>query len=221
MNLYGESGNVKALKRFIERQGVDVEIHFLTLYDKIDFKKYDLLYLGAGSEESEYMVLGDLYKYKDDIKQSIEDGKFWIATGNAMEIFGSKIRLKNDRPIECLGIFDFNAIEAPERLVSELTYEFEELGNEHKYILGFKNCNSSITNNSCERPFKYPDNIHYKNFYGMMFVGPVLVRNPYFTDHILEQLFKDKGLEYKPDYSASEYKAYHKYIENFISTKEN
>ena len=46
LNLYGESGNIKALKRFIERQNVECEIHFLTLGDKIDFEKYDLYYMG-------------------------------------------------------------------------------------------------------------------------------------------------------------------------------
>jgi len=65
MNLYGESGNVKALKKFIERQGIDVEIHFLTIDDKIDFKKYDFFYLGAGSEENEYIVLSELNNYRD------------------------------------------------------------------------------------------------------------------------------------------------------------
>lgn len=216
MNLYGESGNIKALKRFIERQGVDVEIHFLTIEDDIDFKKYDLYYLGAGSEECEYIVLSELYRYKDEITSAIEDGKIFLVTGNAFELFGKKIRLKNGRNIECLGIFDYNAIEAPERLVSELFYEWDELAPKGKYVVGFKNCNSNIVNNEYDRMFKFADNIHYKNFFGMMFVGPVLIRNPYFTDYILGILFKQKGLTYEPREDSLEYETYRKFLENFI-----
>ena len=39
LNLYGESGNVMALKRFIERANIETEIHFLTIGDKIDINK--------------------------------------------------------------------------------------------------------------------------------------------------------------------------------------
>lgn len=217
MNLYGESGNVKALKRFIERQGIDVEIHFLTLDDKIDFKKYDVCYIGAGSEENELMVLSHLYNYKDDIRKYIEDGKTFIATGNSMELFGKKIREKNGHSIECLGIFDYNAVEAKDRLVSELFYEFDELElDKGRNIIGFKNCNSNIVNNDDYRMFEFPDNIHYKNFYGMMFVGPVLIRNPYFTNYILKNLFETKGYDFNEDDTSIEFDAYREFIRNFI-----
>ena len=43
MNLYGESGNVKALKKQLEDQGVDVSIKFLTIDDELNFiKRYYL-----------------------------------------------------------------------------------------------------------------------------------------------------------------------------------
>ena len=44
LNLYGENGNIKALKKHLEEQNVKVNIEFLTLNDKIDFKRYDFVY---------------------------------------------------------------------------------------------------------------------------------------------------------------------------------
>ena len=67
LNLYGEVGNVRALSTFIERSGVDAEVHFLTINDKIDFEKYDIFFLGAGSEENQMLVLDDIMKYKKEI----------------------------------------------------------------------------------------------------------------------------------------------------------
>ena len=40
LNLYGENGNIKALKKHLEEQGVMVNVEFLTINDSIDFKKY-------------------------------------------------------------------------------------------------------------------------------------------------------------------------------------
>ena len=38
MNLYGENGNLRYLKKRLEEQGLDVSIEFLSIDDKIDFK---------------------------------------------------------------------------------------------------------------------------------------------------------------------------------------
>ena len=38
MNLYGENGNVRYLVKQLERQGIDAEVHFLSMEEKIDFK---------------------------------------------------------------------------------------------------------------------------------------------------------------------------------------
>lgn len=220
MNLYGESGNIKALKKFIEQQDVECEIHFLTLGDKIDFQKYDLYYIGQGSEEAEMMVLNDLYPYVEEIKRAIEDGKMFLATGNAMELFGTKIRAKEGKPIACLRVFSYNAVEANERLVSDIFYEFNELPQDKgRNILAFKNCKCNIVNNENNRPFQFSDNIHYKHFFGVMSVGPILIRNPYFTDYLLDELFTEKGYEYTPKTDSIEYRAYNEFVKNMITNR--
>lgn len=214
MNLYGESGNIRAIERFCERQNVNVSVDCLSLNDEIDFKKYDLYYMGAGNEENSYLVLSDLYKYKEEISSSIEAGKMFLITGNAFELFGKKKRLSNGQFIEGLEVFDYVAVETKERLVSEIIYDFDKL-DDGFHIVGFKNSNFSITNNNEYRMFGFSDNIHYKNFFGMMFIGPVLIRNPYFTNYLLEILFKDKGYEFKPICDTIEFKAYDEYLKNF------
>lgn len=217
MNLYGENGNVRAIEEFVHRQGIEVQVDKLSIGDKIDFKKYDIYYIGAGSEENEELVLMDLLKYKKALKEAIEAGKMFLATGNAMELFGKKIRTYEGASKDCLGIFDFSAVEASSRLVSEIFYEFDDLEeNKGRNFVAFKNCSTNIVNNEETRLFKFPDSIRYNNFFGMMLIGPVLVRNPYFTDYILKILFSEKGYEYKEQKDSIEYKAYHEFVENFI-----
>ena len=52
MNLYGENGNLRYFLKKLEEQDIKVELHFLTVGDKIDFEKYDFYYMGMGSEEN-------------------------------------------------------------------------------------------------------------------------------------------------------------------------
>lgn len=216
MNLYGESGNVKAFKHFVEKQGVNVEVHFFTIGDKIDFKKFDFYYIGAGSEETQKLVMKDLMKYKDEIIKAVDDGKMFLATGNAMELFGKKIRYLNGTSMECLNIFDYQSYEVKERLVSEIHYEYDKFPlDKGRYILGFKNCICNIVHNN-NRMFKYANNFNVNNFFAMNFVGPVLIRNPYFTNLLVQKLFEKKNFEYTIIEEGLEFDAYHKYVDNFI-----
>ena len=68
LNQYGEQGNILALKDSFRNQNIEVSIDLLSCGDKIDFKKYDLIYMGTGSDENLYIALEDIKKYKKELK---------------------------------------------------------------------------------------------------------------------------------------------------------
>lgn len=75
LNLYGEQGNILALKRAFKNQNVEIEVDYLSVQDKIDFKKYDLVYLGSGSTENLLIALEDIKRHKKELKKYIESKK--------------------------------------------------------------------------------------------------------------------------------------------------
>ena len=91
MNLYGENGNVRALEKTLNEQGINPIIDKLTIKDNINFNKYDVFYLGTGSEDDFKLVLADIIKYQSDIKEAIANNKVFITTGNALNLFGKKV----------------------------------------------------------------------------------------------------------------------------------
>ncbi|MDD4643499.1 MAG: glutamine amidotransferase, partial [Bacilli bacterium] len=80
LNLYGENGNVKVLKKQLENQGINVTVKFVTVDDDLEFDKYDLVYIGAGTEQNQKIALNHLLKYKDNIKDMIENNKVFLVT---------------------------------------------------------------------------------------------------------------------------------------------
>ena len=60
MNLYGEIGNIMALEEAFNNQDMYTEITNLTVGDNIDFNKYDIYYMGCGSEESQEIVIEEV-----------------------------------------------------------------------------------------------------------------------------------------------------------------
>ena len=75
-------------------------------------------------------------------------------------------------------------------------------------IIGFQNRSSVMINVKEDSLFKVlkgtgykPDEmiegIHYNNFYGTYLLGPILVRNPYFTDYIVKSICDNLDLTFK------------------------
>ncbi len=223
MNLNGESGNLISLKKHFENQKVKVEIYFLTIDDKIDFNRFDIYYMGTGSNENKLLVLEDIKKYKKDIKKAINDNKYFFMTGNSHELFGKYIVNLDKTKTECLNIFDYYAETFTDnfdfKIVGDCRYKVKFIKED---IIGFQNRFEKIYNinyplfNIKENSKDY-EGIHYKNFFGTFLLGPMFVRNPYLTDYFVKTILKDNNLPFKLNTKTYEYDAYREYIKNFVS----
>lgn len=223
MNLYGEIGNIMALEKGFNDQDMFTEVTNLTIGDKIDFNKYDIYYMGSGSEENQLFVINDILKYKDKINNAINNGKHFIFTGNSYEILGRYIEKINGEKINTLEIFDFYSKEVDKRIIGE---EIVECDLFKETVIGFQN-RQCVLNNKNNHLFSviegFSDNykshyegIHFKNLYATYNLGPLLIRNPLFKDYIIKEVLEKKDILYQSISTVDE-KAYNEYIKNFIS----
>ena len=227
LNLYGENANTRCIKRALELNKIKVNVDLKSIGDKIDFKKYDLIYIGSGSEEDLLLALDDIKTRKEELKKYIEDDKYLILTGNAMDLFGEYI--ETDKRTNALGIFKYqtkfinesifeNA--STDRIVGEIKAKTKLIKQE---IIGFQNrCDLNINIKTplfkTEKRFSNDlenenEGFTYKNVYATHIIGPLLIRNPYLTDYILSNLCKNKKLKYDISDQLS-IDAYNKYINN-------
>lgn len=210
LNMYGENGNVRALVKKLEEQGIKVRVDFLSLEDDIKFNNYDLIYFGSGSDENLLLAANYLKKYKDEIIKAINDKKYFIVTGNGLEVIAN------------LNVLDFKIKQIPFQIIGEQVYESKLI--KHK-IIGFQNRHSIIEECHEENLFsvisgtgwsikgKY-EGTKKNNFYGTYLLGPLLIRNPYFLEYLVKDILKDKYKKSKEDIS---FKAYHEFIKNFVN----
>lgn len=222
MNLYGESGNVKALKMQLEGQGIKTTIKFLTIDDDLNFKDYDIVYIGSGTENNQKIVLNHLLKYKKDIEDAIEKGVHFICTGNALELFGNVIEDVNNKKYTALGMFDFDVKQEEVRMVDEVLFKTDLI---NKYILGFQNQSGHIKSDILNLfdvvkgigsyIGSKKEGIHYKNFYGTYVIGPILVRNPELLKYLVKEIINknNKNFKFKKFNQKLEIEAY----DNFMS----
>lgn len=203
LNLYGDSGNVKMISNILTQNNIEHEILYLSLSSKLDFSKYDLVYIGSGTEENQKIALGHLIKYKKDIEKYILDNKFFLVTGNSVDMFGKKI--KAIKEYKGLNLFDF-VVTQDKRKMEEVYINADIIESK---ILGFINNNSYIDN--LDYPLFENEGIKYNNFYATYILGPILVRNPLFLKYFMNNL-TNKKLKYD---LKIETRAYNEFIKNF------
>lgn len=201
LNLYGDEGNIKALKYHLEEQEIKVEIKYMTINDKKDFDNIDFLYIGSGTENNISIALEDLKKDKDNIKKYLSEGKILLATGNSVELFGNYII--TNKKIKTLGVLDYVSMHQ-QRIVKDVKVKTNLLDDE---IIGFENHDGkNLSTND--------DIFNIDSFYGSYIIGPILVRNPklcsYFVHKIIDS--KNKDFEYKNEDFEFENEAYKKAV---------
>ncbi len=185
LNLYGDSGNIKTLKYHLEEQGIDVKIEYLSVGDKKDFSKLDLIYIGSGTEDNILVAIDDLKKDKKELEKYIKDNKFVLATGNSVELFGNYIISKNKKT-KTLGIFDYVSM-YQKRIVKDVNIKTDIIDEN---IIGFENHVGNI--------LTYDESIiKLDNFYGTYIIGPLLVRNPKFCSYFIKELILSKNKEFE------------------------
>ena len=193
MNLYGEYGNVLVLKKHLEDQGLEVTIDRKDVEESIDFDRYDMIYMGSGTEKNQLIALKDLLKYKYYFKKAVDDVKVILFTGNAMELLGKNI---DDQP--GLDIVDFTVEITDKRYTGDVIVNNEKTSE----VVGFINKSSLIKGGEKEKlftcEFKHStlvdndyEGYRIKNLFGTHIIGPVLVKNPGFMEVIVRLLVKE------------------------------
>ena len=194
MNLYGEYANMLALQKSLSEKGRAAEIEKLSIDDTFDFSAFDLIYIGSGTEKNQKVALEYLRPYTEQLKTALDEGKIILSTGNSFEMFGQKLTDRNGKDHEGLKLFGFTVTESTERIVEDVTAEFEE-----NKVIGFINKASRI--DGVESPFfvikqgvgnsdssPNVEGIRQGNFYGTHIIGPLLMRNKCMAEYFADLL---------------------------------
>lgn len=196
-NLYGDYGNVCALKRALENKGQNVEVEYQSIDDEIDVSGADLVFIGSATERNQKVALEYLQGYKDNIKAALDNGTVILATGNSFEMFGQSVTDCDGVKHEGLLFFPYETVEGKDRIVTDSLCDTSLCGGD---IIGFVN-KASLTTGATSPLFDVKqgsgngkddseEGVHYGNFYGTHLIGPVLIRNPQLCEYFADMLIK-------------------------------
>lgn len=198
LSLYGEYGNIVVLRHALEEAGCQVTVQNYE-NGKLDVNGYHFIYAGAGTEDNLLEAIRRLMPHKETILASIRSGAMWMATGNAMTLFGQSVEYRGNTT-EALGCFDYTT-----QIKHDQRYLGDVMTNDYAGtpLVGF--VNTSCVYTQIQNPLwtlqmnpklgndkqNAGDGIFWENFYGTQLIGPILAKNPHFLQHICRELTEE------------------------------
>ena len=203
MSLYGEYANVMVLRRHLEAMGVSVTVETALFEDTPDFERAGFIYMGAGAERTQKAALAALLPHKEAFQTAVDRGAVVLFTGNAMEALGASVTDAAGKVWPALGLADFTTVETDKRTPEDVVahtalWESAAVGFMNKCSTT-KGVNAPLFDRLSlgfgNEDEKGPEGYVSGNVFATHLTGPILVKNPDFTDLLIRRLFAAKGWE--------------------------
>lgn len=204
MNLYGDRGNIIALRRRCEWRGIGVTVEEVSIGDPFDSSKYDLIFIGGGQDYEQEIVMRDFLEQKGaEVKAAIESGKVFLAICGGYQMLGNYYKTADGKELRFLGALDLWTIGGSRRLIGNLAFKCDFLP-EHETIVGFENHSGRTylgpgvqplgavsvgSGNNGEDGF---EGARYKNTFCTYSHGSLLPKNPALADYLVTLALKSR-----------------------------
>ena len=199
LELYGDYGNIQVLKYRIESRGYTAIIDRYSIGDDApNFNDYDIVFAGGGADNEQSILAEDLVKYKENIKEAVQNGVFFLLICGAYQLFGKYYKGVERNIIPGLEVFDYYTEANPDRkkrCIGNIVINASLNGLETK-IIGFENHGGQtfdISNSFGKVLFgngnKFGDTeegYFQDNVIATYLHGPLLSKNPELADYIIK-----------------------------------
>lgn len=200
MNLYGDHGNVLAIRRRCEWRGIDVEVLEHEPGDKIPHD-IDIIFGGGGQDSGQGKIENDLLEIAPKLKDLIEDNVPCLVICGLYQLFGKYYQTAEGKKIFGTSILDIVTDAGPDRLIGNIIINSYGFGE----IVGYENHSGLTTIGRNMKPLgevilgagnngkDKTEGCRYKNCIGTYLHGPVLPKNPRLTDFFIEKAIEHKS----------------------------
>jgi lipid II isoglutaminyl synthase (glutamine-hydrolysing) len=200
MNIYADRGNIIFLRRRCEWRGIDFVYGGAGQGESVDPGAHDLFYIGGGQDRDQRAVASDMVETKREaLSEAVDDGAVLLAVCGGYQLLGESYQL-GEETLPGLGLADLRTVrEDGPRLIGNVAIE-TELGGAKRILAGFENHGGRTYLGSSARPLGRVvkghgfgnnggdglEGVWEKNIVGTYLHGPLLPKNAWLADHLIE-----------------------------------
>ena len=215
MNLYGDLGNVLALRRRCEWRGIGFDVTDVKVGDHVDLSEADIVFMGGGQDRGQKIVGADLLERGPALIDRVDEGMAALTICGGFQLFGGYFHTVDGTDIPGIGLFDAHTIGGTKRLIGNVVVDISETsqawspGFEYSStadtgampspltLVGFENHSGLTYLGDAISPLGHvakgygnlgdgrTEGGWYKAAFGTYLHGSLLPKNPWFADHLI------------------------------------
>lgn len=198
LNLYGDRGNIRCLVKRLEWRNISVSVHEVKIGDSDPLTDYDLIFIGGGQDFEQEVLLEDLKAGRgQNLKACIEDGTVFLCICGGYQMLGDFYETHDGVRCEFLGAINFYTKGSDTRMIDNYAFTcLPESGG--STVVGFENHSGKTWLGEGVSPLGRvlkgcgnngedgTEGVRYRNVFGSYCHGPILPKNPEFSDELLK-----------------------------------
>lgn len=209
LNLYGDRGNLIALKKRCEWRGMEAVVHSVGIGQPLRPEEYDLIFLGGGQDFEQTLILRDLVDQKGDaIRAAVESDTVFLCICGGYQMMGKYYVDQQGNRMDCLHAIPVWTESGEKRLIGNVICRNDELAayGADPILVGFENHSGRTILGEGVKPLATiqkgfgnngsdgTEGARYRNVFGTYLHGSFLPKNPDMTDFLIQKaLFKKTG----------------------------
>lgn len=199
MNIYGDRGNIMVLSRRAQWRDIAVTVTPIGLGDTLDWRQFDLIFVGGGQDRQQALMARDLAATKaHGLLAGRDDGRVILAVCGGYQLLGHFYRGADGDELPGIGLFDLHTVH-PGSSVARCTGDVLvrcDWTPSCRCLVGFEN-HGGRTYLRAAQPLgivvagrgnngaDHTEGARVANAYGTYLHGSLLPKNPWFADHLL------------------------------------
>jgi CobQ-like glutamine amidotransferase family enzyme len=223
MNIYGDTGNIIALKKRAQWRGIEVEVKNISVGDKLTGA--DIYFFGGGQDQSQEIVAKDLKTKANMLKQEVERGVPLLSICGGYQLLGEYYQPFDGPKLEGASLFKAYTEASHDRMIGNIVIE-----SMFGHLVGFENHSGKTYLKEDSTPLGMvvkgfgnngkdkKEGCLYKNAIGCYMHGSLLPKNPKLADWLLKKALEvkyGKEIDLKPLNDSLEIQAHNAAIRKF------
>lgn len=195
MNIYGDRGNVIALRYRCEARGITFTLAEINIEDSFEPDDFDVILIGGGQDREQRRIADDLVARGPGIRAAIEGGMPALAVCGGFQMFGHRYIDQQGEIIPGIGVFDLESRHpgpVADRSIGNVILETDE-----GEVVGFENHGGRTYLAPGQAPFGRvrqgggnnhtdgTEGARHKNAIGTYLHGSLLPKNPALADFFI------------------------------------
>lgn len=202
LNIYADRGNIAVLAERARARGHELDVRAIGMGDAVPAGEIDLFYVGGGQDREQALVAHDLVRKRDALHEAVEGHAVFLAVCGGYQLLGRSYIDVAGNELPGIGLLPLRTVAGERRMIGDVLLDCEWAG---ETLAGFENhAGRTILDTGAEplgrvlSGFGNDGRSGYEGCrryraYGTYLHGPLLPRNPWFADRLLEEALAHAG----------------------------